>query len=452
MATSETRTGFRLPWGAESRTSDDPAASAPDDATDADATTPDQSTGPEREATVASHDTPTMDETSETQQDAMLETTAAPKSSGGKRPTKFLADLTKAMQAAAEAERSEILSRFQTEAKTFTEQVHERSGAEAADLRKVADEDIAGIRDWSKAEIARIREETENRISGRRAELDDELESHAARIEREIERVKAAVDGFEAEMARFFETLGAEDDPGRFAALAASLPEPPSLDDIIGGRSEPPAIPTPAAAIVVGPETPEDEIEAAEAPTGPADAPAEGETQAEAVPVGEADAGSPAESEPEVDPRVAALSLTPDFAAAEAEALAAAGDGSETATEEIDTEVPSIDEETIAARLADLVPASPEGGETVTSQLAVAGLASVASIAGFKRHLARLPGVRTVGVSSGPDGEFLFAVTHDPSVDLREAVPGLPGFAARISGTDDDGVIRVAARDPEADA
>jgi hypothetical protein len=75
---------------------------------------------------------------------------------------------------------------------------------------------------------------------------------------------------------------------------------------------------------------------------------------------------------------------------------------------------------------------------------------SVASIASFKRHLGRLSGVQSVGVSSGPDGEFLFAVTHGADVSLRDAIPGLPSFQARVTGSS-EGVLNVAAHDPEAD-
>jgi hypothetical protein len=56
--------------------------------------------------------------------------------------------------------------------------------------------------------------------------------------------------------------------------------------------------------------------------------------------------------------------------------------------------------------------------------------------------------VSHVGVSSGPDAEFVFAVTHDPSTSLRDLIPTLPGFAARIAGSG-DGVIQVSAQDPQ---
>jgi hypothetical protein len=81
----------------------------------------------------------------------------------------------------------------------------------------------------------------------------------------------------------------------------------------------------------------------------------------------------------------------------------------------------------------------------------VVGLVSVASIASFKRHLGRLAGVQSVGVSSGPDGEFVFAVNHAGNVVLRDVVPSLPSFQARVTGSA-EGIVHVTAHDPEADA
>jgi hypothetical protein len=91
-----------------------------------------------------------------------------------------------------------------------------------------------------------------------------------------------------------------------------------------------------------------------------------------------------------------------------------------------------------------------DGGEPRTTQVVVTGLVSVASIASFKRHLGRLAGVQAVGVASGPGGEFVFHVTHSPDVSFREVIPSMPGFGARVTGSG-DGVVSVAARDPEAE-
>ena len=49
------------------------------------------------------------------------------------------------------------------------------------------------------------------------------------------------------------------------------------------------------------------------------------------------------------------------------------------------------------------------------------------------RPLARVGGVASVGVTSGPDGEFVFDVGHGSDIDLRDAILALPGFGARRS-------------------
>jgi hypothetical protein len=80
----------------------------------------------------------------------------------------------------------------------------------------------------------------------------------------------------------------------------------------------------------------------------------------------------------------------------------------------------------------------------------VVGLVSVASIATFKRQLGRLPGVKNVGVSSGPDGEFIFTIGHSSDTSLSTLIPTLPAFQARVV-SEHDGVLNVSAHDPEAE-
>jgi hypothetical protein len=53
-----------------------------------------------------------------------------------------------------------------------------------------------------------------------------------------------------------------------------------------------------------------------------------------------------------------------------------------------------------------------------------------------------------VTVASGPSGDFIFSVGHDPETDLRSIVPELDGFAAVVTG-DADGVLTITATDPE---
>ena len=92
--------------------------------------------------------------------------------------------------------------------------------------------------------------------------------------------------------------------------------------------------------------------------------------------------------------------------------------------------------------------AKPIGSES--TQVVVVGLVSVASIATFKRQLGRLPGVKNVGVSSGPDGEFIFTVGHSQETALNTLIPTLPNFQARVV-SERDGVLNISAHDPEAE-
>jgi hypothetical protein len=95
-----------------------------------------------------------------------------------------------------------------------------------------------------------------------------------------------------------------------------------------------------------------------------------------------------------------------------------------------------------------VVAPKPAGRES--TQVVVVGLVSVASIATFKRQLGRLPGVKNVGVSSGPDGEFIFTIGHSADTSLSTLIPTLPAFQARVVN-EHDGVLNVSAHDPEAE-
>ena len=371
-----------------------------------------------------------------------------------------------------------------------------------------ADGDVARIKDWSKAEIARIREETESRIGGRRGQLDDQLARHRALVEHDVARIEGQIASFEAQMAAFFDELLAETDLTLLAARAQQMPEAPSFDEpdetaftalmtepAIGIPLPPPAAepepvvepePEPAASIepieieLPTAEVASDEVVEAAEPAGEqvafdreaamaaiqaaAEAAAALEAEAaasesEAAPADDATADDAAESDvaPHVvpanpwqdpDPRLAMLGLTPDFAAAE---IAAA----EAAAAEMQ-DFPEMDEQDLTARLAGLVPSSASGAPAevspsvtlVSTQVIVSGLVSVASIASFKRHLSRAAGVRHVGVSSGPDGEFLFTVQHESEAALRDLIPTLPGFQARVTGGG-NGIVTATAHDPE---
>jgi len=270
MATTDARAGFRLPWSSDRSSTDDAEQLETADATaEAPTGTPaEPSSDPaDRAATggwpssgAESQDIAQPTESTEApvtddpqplvaESESMPEIAAATHLPSGRKPSKFLADLTKAMQTAAEEARSLALSQLQAEAKNHVEQIHARSSTEAADLRRGADDDVAAVREWSKSEIARIREETEARISDRKTRLESEIENHAAVIEREIEAVQSTVAGFEADMAAFFELLLAEEDPTQFATMAENLPEPPSFESVVTASDEETAGEAPEAVV-----------------------------------------------------------------------------------------------------------------------------------------------------------------------------------------------------------
>ena len=547
MASTDAKSGFRLPWSTDRNDSTDPAGEAGDQTIDE---------APPQGAVGEGVATPETAQAEVTQDQGYAapsasEAAAAPSSEApaatstppARKSNKFMADLTKAMQTAAESARADVLEKFNADAKAHIEGIHASTADEATQLRKRADEDVASIREWSKTEIAHIREETDERIAHRKDVLEREVEAHAAQIEARIEHVQTRVTSFEAEMAAFFERLLAEDDPTRFAAMAETLPEPPSFDhddvataewtapvqtsvevdpapqpadawgtaqyeqahtdapvdataeaDVSGWESRAPSAETSVDApvaeepVVEAPvaEAPLAEAPIAEAPVAEApvadeaveaaadpyswqpepapDVPTYDETpavqpqyEATAEPTAddtgdlfslqaEASGAAEASQAEGADPRLAALGLDSEFASAEAEAAAFTA---EPTTDE--QEIPTIADDALAARLAGLVAEEPAtASEVASTRVVVTGLVSVASIAGFKRNLARVEGVRSVGVSSGPDGEFVFAVTHDPGLDLGDGIATLPGFSARVTN-EAPGELTVAARDPESE-
>ena len=484
MATTDAKSGFRLPWSADRGESDSPADVSADDPSTGAPASPDQENETPEMIDAAPHGSDqavTTDDESNAaapESDPVAAEPALPTAPAGRKPNKFMADLTKAMQAAAETARTDTLARFSADAKAYIETIHASTATEATELRKKADDDVAAVREWSKTEIARIREETDERITHRKTVLEREIEAHAAEIETRIELVQKRVSAFESEMSQFFERLLAEDDPTRFASMAESLPEPPPFDtdeawEPVGliGDSEPAAgltvaIPAPAdgPSQAVGQTDSESAESTAEGDGASAtiatadhgDTPgdpdlAEGTSTDDAgdlFSIGIDDNASP-------DPRLSALGVSPDYAAAEAEAAALAEPAA------TDEEIPVIGDDALAARLAGLVPegeaastdaASPDaaGAEVASTRVIVTGLVSVASIAGFKRNLSRVAGIQSVGVSSGPDGEFVFAIGHDAGLALDDAITTLPGFAARVTDSS-EGELTVAARDPESE-
>ena len=125
MAQTDSRAGFRLPWSSE-RTSDSTETDHAELGATPDSGWPDHAASHPGDAPAASEvgETPAA----ETEGTTMTEPSAG---FGGaapaaiRRPSKFLADLTRAMQAAAEEARALTLAQFQADAKTYVEMIHD---------------------------------------------------------------------------------------------------------------------------------------------------------------------------------------------------------------------------------------------------------------------------------------------------------------------------------------
>ncbi|HXX60602.1 MAG TPA: hypothetical protein VEI48_04870 [Candidatus Sulfotelmatobacter sp.] len=453
MASTEQKAGFRLPWGGSASTDTQESESKPEDGSPQVDQEGAQMSIATADATQApADDGSAMPVASVEEHPAAVSTPLSPAVAPHK-PARFVTELVRAMRAELEKHRDSTLDEFRVEAKNHVEGVHKRSAEEVTELRQIADEDIAGVREWSKAEIARIRAETEERIETRKTELESHLEEHAALIEREIEKVQARVTAYEAEIDAFFASLSHIEDPAAFASAAQQVPDPPSLE-AAGAEARSEALADLMRAGEVQPEpVPERPVETmqAEAPTAEAGAMETAEATAateEPSEAGPADESAPMDPS---DPRAAALAASEDLAAAESQA---AVDAATSVTEETD-EIPESEADIVAARLSGLVPehvgaiqrAAPPD-DVVSTQVIVTGLVSVASIASFKRHLSRLAGVNSVGVSSGPDGEFIFKANHTAGTNLKDLLPTISGYSVRVTSAG-DGVINVSARDPE---
>jgi hypothetical protein len=306
------------------------------------------------------------------------------------------------MHSTAETARQATIDQCQADAKAYTEQLHARKEDETASLRKAAEADVIAIREWSKAEVERIRLETEQRISRRRELLDQELQEYNSGIAFEIERVQKRVQSYQDEIAQYFEQLLQEPDPTTFASMGARMPEPPDFTDADRGHLATDIRALREQIMRSGEVAEIEDVGAAAAPEDVAQEQPEIEDVAAAVPE------DFAQEQPEIEEAV----------------------------------VPRTDRRGAAAASQ---PAGPE-----STQVVVVGLVSVASIVAFKRQLSRLPGVKSVGVSSGPDGEFVFTVSHGLETSLGSLIPTIPAFQATVI-SEREGVLNVSASDPEAE-
>ncbi|HET9456755.1 MAG TPA: hypothetical protein VFO78_05405, partial [Candidatus Limnocylindrales bacterium] len=144
----------------------------------------------------------------------------------------FLGELARAMQAAAQRERTRIAKVIADEATSQVATTRSRAATEAEELRRLAEADVDRVHAWAAAEIERIRSEAERRTAERRQDLETYLTRHESIIATEIDGVDAAVREYDRVLAQFFDELAAMTDPADIVRRAGSLPTMPDLDTV----------------------------------------------------------------------------------------------------------------------------------------------------------------------------------------------------------------------------
>jgi hypothetical protein len=406
MSANQRRPGFRLPWVASEGGN---PADAPDQPTtgDNDKQQTDAS-GSEDGGTAtepAREQEPAAPATSAAEEPASVASTEgeppggadeAPGADEGQPPeaatgsSTFLSELVAAMRRVAEQARESGLSELKGRADELVSRAQAASEERATKLRVRADADVAEVGEWAKREADRIREEAEGRVTERRTKLDEELAAETRRADEESKALRIRVAEYERQLEGYYTRLAQIDDPAAFAAAAKRIPQPPQLGEA-GVAEEEEATGTQAA-----------DVEAA----GESLAAAEGSETLTPVPMAEdvgagttaADSGQPSpggEATPEAPP----TAVAPE-------------------------------------------PQEPDEEGNITTSVVVTGLASFGAITGFRQSLAGVDGVRSVQLSLGPTGEFLYRAAHSTEVDLADAIGSLEGEAARVE-RDPNGTLRV---------
>jgi hypothetical protein len=406
------RSGFRLPWAG-----DTPGGETPEGQT--------QPAEPElaAESADAKEATP---ETASAEQATAKEATpvptpeptpaepAPPPGAPEPQPTsEFLHDMIAAMRGVAEQARSRDVAELRTKVEEHVTRLKGEAEERVAELRRRAEADVTAIGEWAKTEAERIRAEAESRVTARRQQLDQQLAADAKRAEREAEEIGGRVSEYERELDAFFAQLSEISDPAAFAAAAKRMPHAPKV--AIDGTSAP--------------------VETSETNAGRMAALGLGAASAEEQPAAPAK-GSPAENGTAT-------------ATAAGAATASTGEPSQTEKQPTDAE--------LAARLAELdvklagkpaapAVAAPPAAESTDAEVAttvvVKGLGSFGAITAFKQGLEGVDGIRSVTLSLGPSGEFVYRATHAGSFDLEAAIRSVERGATTIE-RQPDGALRV---------
>jgi hypothetical protein len=337
---------------------------------------------------------------------------AAPSADAPAPDGDFLASLVTAMKGVVAEERVSSVAGLRTAIDDRITQLEARAKEHGEELRRRADQDLAGVDEWQKAEVARVAAEAARKVEARRQQLDQQIADHESRSTTEVESVRGRVTSYEAELEAFFAQLEAIADPAAFVAAARRMPKPPALEtDASAPPAAPDAVTTSGSLNARLAELGIDRSAVgAAAPTH-----AESDTAGSERPEAPAAAATPDEQpghvrDAELAGRLAELDVHAEPAAA-------------TPTPPPAAPVPS------------------DAGEEVATAVMVKGLGSFGAITSFKQRLERLGPVRAVTLSLGPTGEFVYRATHPRDLDLGAAITTLePGATVEKQP---DGILRV---------
>ncbi len=147
----------------------------------------------------------------------------------------FLAELARAMQATAAAERLKVDAEIEQRRSGHIDNISARQTAEADRMRELAAEELTSIDAWADGEIERIRQERERRAAALDEDLATSLAEHTSQIEAEIARVEGAIASYRADVDAFFAQLDKETDVVVIAQRATQRPAFPDLSVAAAG-------------------------------------------------------------------------------------------------------------------------------------------------------------------------------------------------------------------------
>lgn len=166
----------------------------------------------------------------------------------------FLAELARAMQETAAAERQRVAEDIARRRQELIDRVREREASEASRMRELADEDSKVIDAWADEENRKTQAERDRRIAALQDDLSTSLDQHHVQIEAELSGLEASISSYREEIDRYFDVLQQESDPLAIAEHARQRPMFPSLDEPIVASVDADALPAvEGSAVAVAP-------------------------------------------------------------------------------------------------------------------------------------------------------------------------------------------------------